>query len=339
MKYSFLDDYSEGAHENILNALMHTNMEQHIAYGFDEYSNEARKLIQKKFHNDNSSVFFVSGGTQANLTTISALLRTHEGVITSNIGHILGNEAGALEATGHKLISTNTNDGILKVKNLEDVLDEYSFFPHRVKPKLVYLSNASEIGTIYKKRELKLLHDFCKENELWLYMDGARMGHALSSSDNDLTLQDLSNLTDAFSIGATKNGALFGEAIVINEPKIAQDFSINMKQRGALLAKGRILGIQFLELFKDNLYFDLAKKANNLAYKLAQGFIQKGYKPHYKVQTNQIFFTLPNEKIKQLQEKFNFYIWEKVDQNNSTVRLVTSWASSEEKVDEFIKAI
>lgn len=338
-KYGFLDDYSEGCHENILKALSKTNLEQCLTYGFDEYSEQARTLIQKKFKNENSSVFFVSGGTQANLTVTSALLRTHEGVITSQIGHILGNEAGALEATGHKLIATHADDGILKIKNLEDVLEEYDFFPHRVKPKLVYLSNASEIGTIYKKSELKLLHDFCKDHDLWLYMDGARLGHALTSDDNDLTLEDLSNLTDAFTIGGTKNGALFGECIVVNDPKIAQDFSINMKQRGALLAKGRILGIQFLELFKDDLYFDLALRANKLAQKLAKGFEQKGYKSNDKIQTNQIFITLPNELIEKLKTKFNFYIWGKKDKNHSIIRLVTSWASDESKIDEILELV
>ena len=338
-KYSFLDDYSEGCHTNILNKLLETNLIQQTAYGFDEYSEKAKDLIKVKLNNKDSEVFFVTGGTQANLIIASSILRSHEAIISVASGHILGREAGALESTGHKIISMQSNNGKLDIENIQLALDNHSFVPHMVKPKLVYISNASEIGTIYTKYELEKISNFCKENNLYLFLDGARLGAAICSKYNDLRLEDISKLTDVFTMGATKNGALFGEAIIINNPKLSEDFNINIKQRGALLAKGRILGIQFLELFKNDLYFDLARKANDTAIKISNAFIEKGYKLLDKTQTNQVFLILPNEIISKLEKNFSFYIWEKYDENSSIVRIVTSWATLDAKVDELISSI
>ncbi|WP_294962235.1 aminotransferase class I/II-fold pyridoxal phosphate-dependent enzyme [Sulfurimonas sp.] len=338
-KYSFLDDYSEGCHPDILNKIIETNLIQQTAYGFDEYSNEAKQLIKNKMNNQDSEVFFVTGGTQANLIIASSILRSHEAIISVDIGHILAREAGALEATGHKIISMSSKNGKLDTQIIQTALENHSFAPHMVKPRLVYISNATELGAIYTKKELEEISRFCKENSLYLFLDGARLGAVLCSKYNDLSLEDISKLTDVFTLGATKNGALFGEAIVINNTKLVQDFNINIKQRGALLAKGRILGVQFLELFKENLYFDLAKRANDLAIKLSQGFTSKGYKLLDKNQTNQVFLILPNSLIKHLEKKFSFSIWGKYNERDSIVRLVTSWATDEAKIDELIKSI
>lgn len=335
-KYSFLDDYSEGCHPNILNKLLETNQIQQTAYGFDEYSNKAKELIKAKLNNNNSEVFFVTGGTQANLIIASSILRSHEAIISVDSGHILGREAGALEATGHKIISMQSDNGKLDINKIQLALDNHSFVPHMVKPKLVYISNATEIGTIYTKKEVEEISKFCKEKKLYLFIDGARLATALCSKYNDLSLEDISKLTDIFTMGATKNGALFGEAIIINNPLFKDDFNINIKQRGALLAKGRTLGIQFLELFKDDLYFYLAKKANDTAIKISEAFVNKGYKLLDKTQSNQIFLILPNELISKLEKKFSFYVWEKYDDENSIVRLVTSWSTQESKVDDLI---
>lgn len=338
-KYSFLDDYSEGCHPNILNKLIETNLIQETAYGFDEYSNNAKELIKEKLNNKDSEIFFVTGGTQANLIITSSILRSHEAIISVDSGHILGREAGALEATGHKIISMKSDNGKLNINKIQLALDNHSFVPHMVKPKLVYISNASEIGTIYKKDELEEISDFCKKNKLYLFLDGARLGSALCSKFNDLTLEDISRLTDVFTMGATKNGALLGEAIIFNNTLLSEDFNINIKQRGALLAKGRTLGIQFLELFKDDLYFELAKKANDTAIRISNAFVNKGYRLLDETQTNQVFLILPNKTITKLEEKFSFYVWDKFDENNSIVRFVTSWSTLDSKVDELISSI
>ena len=338
-KYSFLDDYSEGCHPDILNKLMETNLIQQTAYGFDEYSDKAKQLIKNKLKNQNSEVFFVTGGTQANLIIVASLLRSHEAIISIDIGHVAGREAGALEATGHKVITVPSQNGKLNTDKIQKVLNDHDIIPHMVKPKLVYISNASEIGTIYTKKELEDISNFCRNNKLYLFLDGARLAAALCSKYNDLTLEDISRLTDVFTLGATKNGALFGEAIIINKPSLAEDFNINIKQRGALLAKGRTLGIQFLKLFEDDLYFELAKKANSLAYKISDAFVEKGYKLLDETQTNQIFLILPDTLIMQLEERFSFYVWKKYDEKNSVIRMVTSWVSEEKRIQELINSL
>ena len=339
MNYSFLNDYGEGAHPRILEALANSNRVQQTPYGDDEYSNKAKCLIKNKIVNQNVDVFFVSGGTQANLIIISGALKSHESVISANTGHITIREAGAIEATGHKINSVISSDGKLTKEAIIEVLKEHDFGAHVVKPKMVYISNATEIGTIYTKSELTKLSDFCKRNNLYLFLDGARLGSALTASNNDLTLSDIANLTDVFTIGGTKTGALIGEAIVVVNDEIKEDFPFHIKQRGAMLSKGRILGVQFLELFKDNLFFDLAKHSNVMASKLSEAIKANGFKMSSNSTSNQIFPILPNQLITELEKKFEFYRWSKIDEEVTTLRLVTSWATEEDKVDEFINII
>lgn len=333
--YSFKNDYSEGAHPNILKALMETNLIQETGYGEDFYSLRAGELLKEKIGRKDIDIYFISGGTQTNLIAISSFLRPHEAVISVNSGHILGHETGAIEATGHKVISVNGMDGKLTPSHLKGVLESYPD-EHTVKPKLVYISNSTEIGTIYQKQELEQLSEYCKENGLILFMDGARLGSALTSLENDLNLTDLGAYLDAFYIGGTKNGALLGEALVICRDSLKEDFRYFIKQKGALLAKGRILGIQFLELFKDNLYFDIATHANTMASLLKEAISKAGFEFLSASATNQIFPILPNSLIIELQKEYSFSIWEKVDSDHSAIRLVTSWATMEVEVNAFI---
>ncbi|MGH4139089.1 threonine aldolase family protein [Clostridium sp.] len=333
--YSFKNDYSEGAHPNILKALMKSNMEQTDGYGEDSYCLAAIALLKDKLNCNDVDIHLFCGGTQTNLTVISAFLRPHEAVISANTGHVLVHETGAIEATGHKIISIKVDDGKLKPIHIKMALEEHTD-EHMVKPKMVYISNPTEIGSVYKKQELEDLSECCKKNNLILYMDGARLGSALCSKDNDIELSDLTKLTDAFYIGGTKNGALLGEALVIRKDSLKEDFRFLIKQKGGLLAKGRLIGIQFLELFKDNLFLELAKHANDMAQQLTKGISACGYKFLILSPTNQIFPILPNETIKKLQEKYAFYIWQKIDEDNSSIRLVTSWATKQEAVESFI---
>jgi threonine aldolase len=333
--YSFKNDYSEGAHPRILNQLVESNTEQLTGYGEDYYTIEAVKLLKQRIGREDIDIHLFTGGTQTNLTAISAFLKSHEAVIAANTGHILVHETGAIEATGHKIISISVEDGKLAPQHVKAALDAHTD-EHMVKPRLVYISNSTEIGTIYTKDELEQLSKFCKDNKLFLYVDGARLGSALTSAENDMTLTDLGNLTDAFYIGATKNGALLGEALVLCRDCLKGDFRFHIKQKGALLAKGRLIGIQFLELFKDNLYFDLAKHANDMAKILSEGIREAGYSFFIQSPSNQIFPILPDSVIARLQENYSFYVWQKIDEGNSAIRLVTSWATKEEKVLEFI---
>lgn len=337
--YNFKNDYSEGAHPNILNKLLETNLVQQMGYGEDEYSYQAKELLKQKIGNSDATIHFVSGGTQSNLLVISSLLQLHEAVISAKTGHIYTHETGAIEATGHRVITVDTKGGKLKPSDIEKVLQEYALRPHVVKPKMVYISNSTEIGTIYLKTELEQLSKYCKSQDLLLFLDGARLGHALTAVDNTLTLRDITELTDVFYIGGTKNGALLGEAIVFNKPNLAPEFDYVLKQKGALLAKGRLLGIQFLELFKEDLYFSLAAHANKMAQKISDALKDEGYSFLTPSTTNQIFPILPKKFIDKLSQKYLFYEWEVIDKNTSAIRLITSWATEESKVEEFIKEI
>lgn len=336
--YSFKTDYTEGAHPRILNALIETNLEQEEGYGEDRYSLQAVELIKQRLGRTDVAVHLLTGGTQTNLIAISAFLRPHEAAISVSTGHIFTHETGAIEATGHKVLTVDTEDGKLTPALIKTILD-YHTDEHMVKPKLVYISNSTEIGTIYKKDELREISEFCRENKLILFMDGARLGSALCSNENDLELSDLPGLTDAFYIGGTKNGALLGEALIICRDDLKEDFRFHMKQKGALLAKGRLLGIQFLELFRDNLFFDLARHANHMADLLRTELIKTGVKFLTDSPSNQIFPILPNAVIAELQSMFAFHVWEKVDEDHSAIRLVTSWATKEEAVTSFINEV
>lgn len=339
MKFSFKNDYSEGCHPIVLQALIQHNFDQQAGYGEDKYSLQAKELIKRKIKNDNSDIYFVSGGTQANLIVISSILRPYQCVISAATGHILNNETGAIEATGHKVLSIEKEDGKLTPRDIIPVLESHKNIPHQVMPKLVYISNSTELGTVYTLQELEELSVFCRDNKLHLFMDGARLGHGLTSEVNDLSLEKIAELTDIFYLGGTKNGALLGEAIIVNNQDLQQDFAFNIKQKGALLAKGRLLGIQFLELMKNDLYFDLAKHANQQSMKIKNAMKEKGVMFLSDTYTNQIFPILSNNLIQKLSEEFEFYVWKKMDENSSAIRLITSWNTGDKPVNDFIQII
>ncbi len=335
--YSFKNDYSEGAHPAILQKLVETNLTQTVGYGEDEFCDEARELIKKQLKKE-AEIHFVSGGTQANLIVISSILKPYESVIAAETGHIAVHETGAIEATGHKINTIATSDGKISAIQIEKVLKLHTD-EHMVKPKMVYISNSTEVGSVYTKAELKSIYNFCQENNLILFADGARLGSALTSSKCDLTLEDMANLCDVFYIGGTKNGALIGEAIVFNKLDLNENFRFHIKQKGGMLAKGRLIGIQFSELFRNDLFFEIGKHANKMAEKLAKNISNKGFEFLTEPSSNQIFPIFPNELIAKLQHDFEFFVWEKIDEEKSAIRLVTSWATPEEKVEYFIQSI
>jgi threonine aldolase len=334
--YSFKNDYSEGAHSRILNALVKTNLEQTDGYGTDSYTKRAIDLLKEKIDCEDVDIHLLVGGTQVNLTAISAFLRPHQAVIGADTSHVNCHETGAIEATGHKVITMKTEDGKLTPYLIQKVVDAHTD-EHMVQPKLVYISNSTELGTLYRKSELEELHNCCIKNNLLLYLDGARLGSALASEDSDLTLADIANLTDAFYIGGTKNGALFGEALVICKESLKEDFRYFIKQKGGLLAKGRLLGIQFEELFKDDLYFEIGRHANKMAILLKDAIKESGYEFLTDSSTNQQFPIFPNYIVDKISEKYSFNIERVIDSKNTAIRLVTSWATEESKVLEFVE--
>lgn len=334
-KYSLLDDYSEGAHPEVLAALLQSNGTQEVGYGRDTFSEEAKHHIRTHLGNQDVGVFFVPSGTSANAISIAACLRPHEAVIAASSGHIVTRETGAVEASGHKIINVVPENGKLTPASINKALDDNWHFPHMAKPRLVYISNATEIGTVYTKTELTAIKRLCEENGLLLFVDGARIGCALTSAKNDLTLIDILELTDIFWIGGTKNGALLGEAVVVKHPQLAEDFEFFVKQHGSLLAKGRIMGVQFAELFRENLYFDLARQANRAAEKLSQSIVGAGFALRAETETNQVFAVLPLDLVKTLQQHFSFYVWEKYDDEWAVIRLLTTWATDPEQLERF----
>ena len=335
--YNLKHDYCEGAHPNILNALLKHNMVQEEGYGLDRHTQNAISIIKELLGAPEADVHLISGGTQTNLIAISSLLRPHEACITATTGHIATYETGAIEATGHKLLTVDSADGKLAPDLIEPVLTEHHF-EHMVKPKLVYISNPTELGTVYSKAELENLNDYCQEKNLLLYADGARLGSALVAKNSDVTLRDMYTLTDAFFIGGTKMGALLGEALVLRNMDLKEDYRYLIKQRGGLLAKGRVLGIQFEELFRDNLYFDLALHANDMAQYMADELEKTGCGFWIDSPTNQIFPVMENSVIEELSNQFLFYTWSKKDETHSAVRLITSWATPKDAVQNFIRA-
>jgi threonine aldolase len=336
MKISFNNDYSTTAHPLILQAISALNQNPFIGYGMDNISLKAAKTIKDLVGNANASVHFLVGGTQANLTFISAILRPIDAVIAVDSAHIYVHETGAVEASGHKILITPGRDGKIVIDEIEKVLKTHSD-EHMVNPKLVFISNATELGTTYNRQELIKLSSFCKKNNLYLFVDGARLANALAATD--LTLTDLGKYCDAFYLGGTKNGLLFGEALVINNRLLAKDFRFNIKQKGGLLAKGFLLGAQYSALMKDQLYLKLARHANNMGQQIKKALIKYKYPLFSNSNTNQIFVKLPNSLIKKLQNDFIFSIWSNVDAKHSIVRFVTSYATSKEEVDALIKAL
>jgi threonine aldolase len=334
-KHLFFDDYSEGAHPRILEALQRTNLQQEPGYVMDSFAREATKSIRERFGVPDADVHFVASGTQANLCVLSAILRPWESVIAADSGHINQHETGSIEATGHKINTVKGSDGKVRPEEIQEQV-EFHNFDQMVVPKAVYISQSTELGTVYSAAELTALSGKCKEQGLYLFVDGARLGAALTATGGDLDPKKFARLVDVFYIGGTKNGALIGEAIVIVNAQLKDHFRFNLRQRGGLLAKGRAVSLQFQELFRDNLYFDIAQHANTLAQQLADGIKKCGYKLFVEAPTNQVFPVFPNPLIEKLQKDYGFHFWEKFDEQSSIVRLVTSWATKESDVTEFI---
>ena len=331
--YSFVNDYSEGAHPRILEAMSRFNLEQNSGYGMDTHSATAKSYIRALLQEDRADIHLIPGGTQTNLLVISSFLRPYEGVISADTGHINVHETGAIEATGHKVIAMPHIEGKLTPDGIRKALDYHSG-EHMVKPKMVYLSSATELGTIYNKQELTDIHKLCREKNLYLFLDGARIGTALTCNENDLSLAEIAELVDVFYIGGTKNGALLGEALVILREELKEEFRFMIKQRGAMLAKGFLIGIQFEELFKDDLFFTLAKHANRMAERIAKTLKACHISFQAEPVSNQLFPILPDSVIHELSKEFGFQVMERKDENHSIIRLVTSWATTEESVEK-----
>lgn len=331
---SFENDYSEGTSKEILDELIKENYTQVTGYGLDKYSKKAISILKKEIGNNNVDIHFIPGGTPCNIL-VASLLKDYEGIICANTGHINVHETGAIENTGHKCLSIDTLDGKLTPKLIKEVYDKHTD-EHMVKPAMVFVSNTTELGTVYKKKEIKEIADICKKLKLYLYLDGARIGSALTSKSNDLTLKDICNYTDMFYIGGTKNGALLGEAMVIKNNDLKKDFRYLLKNKGFMLAKNRTIAISFYKLFENDLYYKNAKHANDMANKLINCFNSTKTKYVVKPESNQIFIIVNNDILKKLSKKYLFSIWNKVDNKHTAIRLVTSWATKEESIETFI---
>jgi len=335
-------DYSEGAHPKVLELLWKSNFDQTPGYGEDAYCDEARSIIKKLCRAENADVHFLVGGTQTNATVISSVLRPHQGVLCADTGHINTHETGAVESFGHKVLALPGKDGKISSDQVKEAFEGHwndVNHEHVVQPGMVYISNPSESGTLYSKEELTRLSEVCTDCSLPLFLDGARLGYGLAAKGNDLTLPDIAKLCDVFYIGGTKVGALFGEAVVIMNDTIKKDFRYLIKQHGGMLAKGRLLGIQFKALLEDGLYFEIAGHADRLAMKIKTAFEEKGCPFLCDSVTNQQFPILPNAAIEALKENYAFEVWEHVDQEHNAVRFCTSWATKEEDVDNLVADI
>jgi threonine aldolase len=336
MKISFNNDYSTSAHPLVLNAILALKQDRFIGYGMDNITLKAAKTIKDLVENPKASVHFLVGGTQTNLTFISSILRPIDAVIAVDSAHIYVHETGAIEAGGHKILITPGREGKIVIEEIAKVLRNHSD-EHMVNPKLVFISNSTELGTTYNREDLIKLSSFCKKHNLYLFVDGARLANALAATN--LTLSDLGKYCDAFYLGGTKNGLLFGEALVINNPLLAKDFRFNIKQKGGLLAKGFLLGAQYNAIMKDKLYLKLADHANAMGQLIKKALIKNKYSLFSNSNTNQIFVKLPNSLIKKLRRDFIFSIWSSVDTNYSIVRFVTSYATTKEEVAALINAL
>lgn len=335
-------DYTEGAHPEILKRLGETNFVQTPGYGVDEYCESAKQKIKKACGNEMADVHFLVGGTQANFTVISSILRPFQGVIAAESGHINVHETGAVEGTGHKVLTLPSEDGKITAEQVRQMYEAHwadVTHEHMVQPGMVYISHPTENGTLYSKDELRELYDTCRERKLPLFMDGARLGYGIVSEASTLTMEDIASLTDVFYIGGTKVGALFGEAVVIINPELKKDFRYMIKHNGGMLAKGRLLGIQFDTLFTDDLYYKMAGHADSLAMRLKKAFVEKGYALRYDSYTNQQFPILPNEHMEKLAEKYSFSFWQTVDKGHTAVRFCTSWATREDAVEQLTEDI
>lgn len=332
-------DYMEGAHPEVMRRLVETNLEQTPGYGCDPYTARARELIRRECGAPDAEVHLLVGGTQTNATVIDGVLRRHEGVLAAESGHINVHEAGAIEAAGHKVLALPQHDGKVRAEEVERYIDTFyrdETCDHMVFPGMLYVSHPTEFGTLYSLQEMEALHDVCHRHHIPLYLDGARLSYALATEENTLTLRDIARLCDVFYIGGTKTGTLFGEAVVVTRPELLPHFFTLVKQHGALLAKGRLLGIQFETLFTDGLYLRIARQAITTARRLKAALQARGYRMAIDSPTNQQFFILPNDEIDRLSQFATFELWGPRGERESTVRFVTSWATQERQIDELI---
>ena len=340
--YQFQCDYNEGAHPRIMERLLQTNLEQTVGYGEDHYCAEAREAIRKVIGRPNADVHFLVGGTQANATVISSILRPYQGVLCASTGHINVHETGAIEHGGHKVLAMDAENGLLAAEQIRTAMQLHLAEDgpeHTVQPGMVYISFSSELGTVYSLRQFREISAACREYGLPLFIDGARMGYGLASEGCDVTLQDIAELADVFYLGGTKQGALFGEAVVILNETLKKDFRYYIKQNGGMLAKGRLLGIQFLTLFEDGLYFEVSQHAVSQALRIRDAFKAKGFEMLVQSPSNQQFPILDNGTLGRLSEKFLFSVWQKVDEDHTAVRFGTSWATRPEAVDALLSEI
>ena len=339
---SFECDYNTGAHPKILEALVRTNMEPCPGYGNDKFTESAREKIRAACGREDADVRFLTGGTQTNRIVIDSMLKSYEGVIAATTGHISAHEAGAIEASGHKVLTVPGYDGKLKAADAEALIKSFyadGAHEHMVFPGMIYISHPTEYGTLYTKSELEEISALCRRYEIPLFIDGARLGYGIMSLESDLTLRDIANLCDVFYIGGTKVGALCGEAVVFTHNNAPRHFFTTVKQNGALLAKGRLLSVQFDTLFTDGLYFEISKNAIDRAEDLKQLFSQKGYTFFKNSPTNQQFIIMSDEKIAKLSPLVRFEIWERVDGSNCAVRFCTSWATTKEDIEALAEVI
>lgn len=336
---SFESDYIEGAHPKVLERLVQTNMEQLSGYGDDKYTVSAKEKIRQACNCPKAQISFITGGTQTNQLVISTMVKPYEGVVAATSGHVSCHEAGAIEYTGTKVLTVPAHNGKMAAADLKKYLSDFysdGNHEHMVFPGMAYISFPTEYGTIYSKKELQDLYSVTQEYKIPLYIDGARLGYGLASKECDLTLPDIASLCDVFYIGGTKVGALCGEAVVFTKGNEPAHFVNLTKKHGALLAKGRLNGIQFDTLFTDNLYFEISEHAIEMANLIKQAFKSKGYKFLIDSPTNQQFIILENKKMEELSKKVKFCFWENVDENHTAVRFAASWATKKENVEELI---
>lgn len=335
-------DYMAGAHPEVLSRLCETNMMHTAGYGNDPFTAEARRLILEQCGLDKGAVYFMTGGTQTNKIVIDRLLSRNDGVLCCESAHINVHESGAIEADGHKVIALAGENGKISAKAIGEYVDNFyrdDTHIHMVRPAMVYISHPTELGTLYSLAELAEISDACRQRDIPLYLDGARLAYGLASEATDVTLRDIARLADVFYIGGTKCGALFGEAVVTSRPELLPRFDSVMKLHGGLLAKGRLLSLQFISLFTDNLYIRIGRHADRLAMKLKRGFAAKGYRCYIDSPTNQQFFVLPNAKIDSLQREVGFEYWSTRGEGESAVRFVTDWSTTDADVDRLISML
>lgn len=333
----FENDYARGAHEKIMERLLVTNREATTGYGTDDYCKLAKEKIKKVCNCPNAEVFFLVGGTQTNQIVTDTVLHDVEGVVAATTGHVSVHEAGAIEYTGHKVLTLPSVDGKIKAEDLQELMEAFlqdESHEHMVYPGMVYISHPTELGTLYSKAELEQIRKVCDRYKLPLYLDGARLAYGLMSYETDVTMEDIAKICDIFYIGGTKVGALFGEAVVFTKNNVPKHFFTSIKQHGALLAKGRLLGLQFDTLFTDDLYYEIGRHAIDYAEKMKAFFTEKGYEFYMDSHTNQQFILLENEKMNALKKQVQFTVWGPYDENKTIVRFVTDWATTDEDLEK-----